>query len=236
VRWHLAATASPEASTVAPAATSGATLAGLMSCTTSSNPALTRLSAIGPGSRSFWFAAEFASPRSACRAAVLVERGKRLVEKQDTRLHRQRPGQGHTLLLPTGQLARIACRQGAEPHELEHFSHSRSLGRPPDPAGGKPVRNILRYRHVREQGIVLKNNTDFLAIGRQFVDRLAGDHHPSHCLGDKAGDDPQQCSLAASRRTQQGEQLAAADLKRYVVNREPGAVAMGYRVENEIAA
>src|ERR1700738_326394 len=48
VRWHLAATASAEASTVAPAATSGATLAGLMSCTTSSNPALTRLSAIGP--------------------------------------------------------------------------------------------------------------------------------------------------------------------------------------------
>src|SRR5947207_14185283 len=48
VRWHLAATASAEASTVAPAATSGATLAGLMSCTTSSNPALTRLSAIVP--------------------------------------------------------------------------------------------------------------------------------------------------------------------------------------------
>src|SRR5258707_15361487 len=48
VRWHLAATASAEASTVAPAATSGATFAGLMSCTTSSNPALTRLSAIGP--------------------------------------------------------------------------------------------------------------------------------------------------------------------------------------------
>src|ERR1700680_1856925 len=48
VRWHLAATASAEASTVAPAATSGATLARLMSCTTSSNPALTRLSAIGP--------------------------------------------------------------------------------------------------------------------------------------------------------------------------------------------
>src|ERR1700680_174300 len=48
VRWHLAATASAEASTVAPAATRGATLAGLISCTTSSNPALTRLSAIGP--------------------------------------------------------------------------------------------------------------------------------------------------------------------------------------------
>src|ERR1700731_4883111 len=48
VRWHLAATASAEASTVAPAATSGATRAGLMSCMTSSNPALTRLSAIGP--------------------------------------------------------------------------------------------------------------------------------------------------------------------------------------------
>ena len=48
VRWHLAATASGEVSTVAPAATSGSSRAGLMSCTTSSNPALTRLSAIGP--------------------------------------------------------------------------------------------------------------------------------------------------------------------------------------------
>src|SRR3954454_22057966 len=48
VRWHLAATASGEASTLAPAATSGSSRAGLMSCTTSSNPAFTRLSAIGP--------------------------------------------------------------------------------------------------------------------------------------------------------------------------------------------
>src|SRR4051795_3119392 len=48
VRWHRAATASGEASTLAPAATSGSSWAGLMSCTTSSNPAFTRLSAIGP--------------------------------------------------------------------------------------------------------------------------------------------------------------------------------------------
>src|SRR5215217_480706 len=48
VRWHRAATASGEASTLAPAATSGSSRAGLMSCTTSSNPALTRLSDIGP--------------------------------------------------------------------------------------------------------------------------------------------------------------------------------------------
>jgi hypothetical protein len=48
VRWHLAATASGEVSTVAPAATSGSSRAELISCTTSSNPAFTRLSAIGP--------------------------------------------------------------------------------------------------------------------------------------------------------------------------------------------
>src|SRR4051794_5716666 len=41
-------TVSGEVSTVAPAATSGSSRAGLMSCTTSSNPAFTRLSAIGP--------------------------------------------------------------------------------------------------------------------------------------------------------------------------------------------
>jgi hypothetical protein len=40
VRWHLAATASAEASTIAPAATRGATLAGLMSCTTIFEPGL----------------------------------------------------------------------------------------------------------------------------------------------------------------------------------------------------
>ena len=48
VRWHLAATASGEVSTVAPAATSGSSRAELISCTTSSNPAFTRLRAIGP--------------------------------------------------------------------------------------------------------------------------------------------------------------------------------------------
>ena len=45
---HSAAAALGEATTVAPAATSGASRALSMSWTTSSNPALTRLSAIGP--------------------------------------------------------------------------------------------------------------------------------------------------------------------------------------------
>ncbi len=33
-----------------------------------------------------------------------IERGGRLVEKEDFRLHRQRAGDGHALLLPAGEL------------------------------------------------------------------------------------------------------------------------------------
>ena len=49
-----------------------------------------------------------------------VERGDGFVERQDLRLQRQRPRDPDALLLPTGELARIAAGVGVpQPDDLE---------------------------------------------------------------------------------------------------------------------
>ena len=53
------------------------------------------------------------------RAHLGVERRERLVEQQDLRLDRERPGQRHALLLPAGELMRIAAALVRQMHELE---------------------------------------------------------------------------------------------------------------------
>ena len=47
-----------------------------------------------------------------------VERGGRLIEEQHIGLHRQRPHDGDTLLLPAGELGGIGVRLVLKPHAL----------------------------------------------------------------------------------------------------------------------
>ena len=61
------------------------------------------------------------------RADLGVERGQRLVQQQHLGLDGQGPGQRDPLLLPAGDLVRVAVRLLGQPDQLQH------LQRPPVP-------------------------------------------------------------------------------------------------------
>ena len=48
-----------------------------------------------------------------------VERGGRLVEEHDLRIHGERTGNRDTLLLTSGQLGRVVVRAISKPHSIE---------------------------------------------------------------------------------------------------------------------
>ena len=74
----------------------------------------------------------------------LSRRAERLVHQHDRRVEDDRAGQCDTLLLPTGQLMRVAIGEAAEPHQLE---------RPIHPLGDvvfRPAPRAQRESHILE--------------------------------------------------------------------------------------
>src|SRR5258705_364651 len=68
------------------------------------------------------------------RAKVGVQVGERLVEEQQGGSGRQRAGHRHPLLLPAGQLVRVAVAEPPQADQVEHPRHPSPAGRPRQPA------------------------------------------------------------------------------------------------------
>ena len=91
-----------------------------------------------------------------------------LIQEQHVRVRNQGTGYSHPLLLPAGQLVRLAGLQTVQPHQLNHLFNPRAL-----PGAGPPsqtIGNVPSDRKVREKGIVLRHVTHPTLSGRH-VDR-----------------------------------------------------------------
>ena len=106
-------------------------------------------------------------------AQLLVERAERLVHQQQWRLEDHGARQRNALLLAAGELVRKARPVVRQPDEREHPVHARGDLGGADPAHLEGKRDVLRYRHMREQGVVLEDHADIAPVWRQRVDRLA---------------------------------------------------------------
>jgi len=95
------------------------------------------------------------------RLRARVECRERLVEEQHLRLSRERAGQGDPLALSAGEFGRPRVRQSVEPEAPQ-------VGVRPLPAREL---DVLPYRQVREERVVLKEEPD-----RALVDRAV---HPA---------------------------------------------------------
>jgi hypothetical protein len=152
-------------------------------------------------------------------AQLLVERRQRLVQQQQLRLLRQRPGQGDALALAAGQLVRLARAEALQLHQLQE------LGHPVAPLGRghrfvlQPVADVLLHAHVGEQGIGLEHHVDRPLIGRRPGDVLAVDQDPPGTRRLEAGEHAQERGLAAAGAAEQAEQLLAVDLEIDAVDR-----------------
>jgi hypothetical protein len=93
-------------------------------------------------------------------AGVVVEVGGRLIRQEDWGPARQRPGDGHALLLATGEIARQergALRQADLTEQTSRLAPGR---RPLHPFEVQDVLDVLRRRQRGEQVELLKHEPD----------------------------------------------------------------------------
>ncbi|MPM81602.1 hypothetical protein SDC9_128658 [bioreactor metagenome] len=100
-------------------------------------------------------------------AQEAVQRGKGLVQHQDARAAQQNSGQGHSLLLPAGQLSGQTLFQPREIQGLQHFSDFCPPGFAPEPFVQTGL-HILLHSHVGKQGVVLKQQAHPALLRRKI--------------------------------------------------------------------
>ena len=83
-----------------------------------------------------------------------VQVGKRFVHKQHRGLRCQGAGNGHPLLLPTGQLRRIAVHKHADLHDSGHPAHRQVDLFPGEFAGLRDHLSVPQNLEVLIQGLV----------------------------------------------------------------------------------
>ena len=145
-------------------------------------------------------------------AQLQIQRGQRLVQKQDLGPVHQGAGDGHALLLTTGEGVGLAVLETLEVDDLKHLH---------DPlidlllgdlhlllAGGiagiraalhpQTERDIFVHIQVREQGVLLEDGVDLALIGRNVINPHTVKQDIAGCRRHKAANDPQRGALTAS--------------------------------------
>ena len=158
-----------------------------------------------------------------------VERRGRLVEQHQLRLHRQRPGDRHALLLAAGQRHRVGVELVAEADAVEQLASRAARASPRSTLGDldRRQRHVLERGHVREQVEVLEDHPDLGPLARDLAlvqlvqlaallavaDQLAVDRQPAGVDLLQVVDAAQERRLARARRPEQAHHLAAVDLE-----------------------
>src|SRR5712691_3032908 len=146
-----------------------------------------------------------------------VQIGERLVEQQHARLHHEGAGQGHALLLAAregrGLPPRYSCGV-ADLHEVKGGHDPESdLGRR-EALAPETVGDVVEDAHVGPERIVLEDHGRPPRLGRQGGDVVAAEEDAASIDGDEARDGPEQRGLPAAGRSQNGGELARAELER----------------------
>ena len=156
-----------------------------------------------------------------------VQVGKGLVQQQDGGTGHQGTSQGHTLLLAAGELPGITLVHTGELYQGEHVLHPL-----PDLLLGQLLElqtkgHVFKNRHVGEQRVILEENADIAAVGRDGGHIFAVHQDlPGSGLGE-AGDHAQCGGLAAAAAAQQGDHLAFGSLQVHGIHRSELAESLG---------
>ena len=138
-------------------------------------------------------------------AQVRVERGERLVQEQDLGFDRERPREGHALLLAAGELVGVAALQARQPDHLEQLADPL-----PSCRAGQPEGDVRLHREVRKQAALLGDVADPAPLGMDVralaVDDLARDPDRAAVGSLEAGEQAQQRRLAAAGRSEDRRQ------------------------------
>ena len=163
-----------------------------------------------------------------------VQVRERLIEEQDVGVQDEGAGQRHALLLAAGELAGVAIGQPREIHLAQ------ALGQPARDLPGRQlaqletVRDVRGHRHVRPQCVVLEHHADVARVRREPVDPALAEPDLTAVGPVEAGDESQQCRLAAPRRAEQCEELTVADVQRGLIDSGGGPELLGDRAQPDL--
>ena len=151
-----------------------------------------------------------------------VQIGKGFVQQQNSRHFHQRPGNGHALLLATGQLLGLAVHQFFNLHQLRRFQRHVGHLLVGELVLARPVfqreSNILPYRQMGIQGVILEHQPHAPVLRRQVGDVVVAEEDTAGGRLLQSGEQVQRGGLAAARRAEQTQQHAVGDLKGEVVH------------------
>src|SRR5208283_1186123 len=166
-------------------------------------------------------------------AQFSVEGAERLVEQQELRPRRQRPGERHALLLAARDLVDAARAKVRQLNDVEKLLNSffHSLSREPLAAQAKG--DVLEDVEMRKQRIGLEHHIDRPPVGRQAGKIAALERKPPRVGRLETGDEAHQGRLAAARGTEEREELAWRDFKRDLVERDDRTEALAGALDDE---
>jgi hypothetical protein len=152
-------------------------------------------------------------------AQLEVERGQRLVQQQHLGPVHQGARDRHALLLAAADLRGIL--ESVVGH-LDQFEHAldRLAGLGLGITGDLQAEgDVVPHRHVREQGVILKDGVDAPQVGRQTGDVAPVQKDASGIRGFEPAQHAQERRLAAPARAEQREEFAFLYGQRHVVDR-----------------
>ena len=146
-----------------------------------------------------------------------VEVGQRLVEQQQRRMAHDGAGHRHPLLLPAGQLVRIAVDVLLHPHRPQGLGDPLAALAAGHLAVAQREGDVGGHAHVGPHRVRLEHHRQVPPLGLDqdpalgVVDHLAADGHRAAGRRLDPGEDPQDRGLAAAARPQEGHELPCAD-------------------------
>ena len=143
-------------------------------------------------------------------AGHLVERPERLVHQDERRVERERAGDRRALLHAARELPGVVLAEVAELDELEHLARLGLARRLVAADDLERQLDVASDRAPVEQDRRLEDHP-VVAVEAGLVGRLAVDGDRAARRRGQVGDDPQQRALAAARRPDERDELAAPD-------------------------
>ena len=145
-------------------------------------------------------------------AKLLVQRGKRFIQKQKLWLPGKRPRKGHALLLAAGDLVRLAMAELGQLHKVKHLGDPRGLVRLAHAAFMlEPVADVRLDRHVRKDRIGLEHHVDRALPRRNSCHVAPVKEDAARCRLLEPGHHAQKGGLATARPAQKGEDFPLCD-------------------------
>ena len=159
-----------------------------------------------------------------------VEGGERLVEEPQLRLHRQRPGDAHPLLLSARELAREGCFTSFQTHELNDAAHPFVAFRHGQALQAQREGDVVEDVQMGEQPEVLEHHPHLVTAD---VDQLPGglveqvlavEPHFAASRLDETGQASHDGGLSGAGQPHDDEDLADVDVEAHVDDGGNGAV------------